>query len=450
MNIKEYLKTCNEIYHTTLNPREPGVCRIHLVPPKKVKPGIPWTVIVNGYSVIPLQSAWAVLLRLLIENINRTSGKALSDEDVEKIIEDTVKDAKTIFKNIPEKDIKTDIKDMVVTFSRLAVGKEPSSKIGYLTLSQYAKYMKAPHRMDIMVSAMKKNDVWNCNQKCLHCYACDEKMSEVNELGTEDWKKIIDNLKKACIPAITFTGGEATIRPDLVDLVEYSKWFVTRLNTNGILLTESLCKRLYDASLDSVQVTLYSYDKDIHNKLVGGEHFDQTVQGIKNALAAGLDVSINTPLCSINKDYVEMVKFAHSLGVKYFSCSGLIPTGNAKTEESTITALGKKEITEVVKTAFEYTSTNELEIAFTSPGWISDSALKSMKMVVPSCGACLSNMAIAPNGDVIPCQSYLNGTVLGNMLKDKWTTIWNNKQTKEIRKKAASNHAVCLLKEETK
>ena len=213
-----------------------------------------------------------------------------------------------------------------------------------------------------------------------------------------------------------------------------------------ILLTESLCHDLYEASLDSVQVTLYSFDKEIHNRLVGGDHFDETVRGIKNAVLAGLDVSINTPLCSLNSDYVKTIMFGQSLGVKYFSSSGLIPSGNALNEDSLITKLSREDISRVISEAHRYAKDNDLEISFTSPGWISERNLKIWGMVVPSCGACLSNMAVCPNGDVVPCQSWLNGQTLGNLLEDDWKKIWNNKETKKIRNLAATKKQVCLLK----
>ena len=447
MKLKDYLKNCNEVYSTTFDPKNQGVCRLHLVPPEDPKPTTPWVVIINGYSVIPLQSAWAVLLKEFITTLNSSNVKILDNENIRYLISTTVKNAKEVFTTAEESDLKDDLKDMIRTFRDLAVGKEPSTKIGYMTLKKYSKYMSAPHRVDLMVSAMEKNGKWNCNQKCLHCYASGEKVSSYPELSTSEWKKIIDKLKKARVPAITFTGGEATVRSDLVELVEYSKWFVTRLNTNGILLTEKLAKQLYDASLDSVQITLYSSDKEIHNKLVGADKFDDTVNGIKNAIKAGLDVSINTPLCSLNKDYLSTVKFAESLGVRYFSCSGLIPTGNAVKEDSTITRLSKDEITEVLKKAYDYTYCYNLEISFTSPGWIDEAVLKKLRLVVPSCGACLSNMAIAPNGEVIPCQSWLYGTSLGNLLNDEWTQIWKNKTCKDIRKTAINKEQTCLLKE---
>lgn len=70
-------------------------------------------------------------------------------------------------------------------------------------------------------------------------------------------------------PAGDLHRGEPTLRADLVELVDAAQWFVTRLNTNGRLLTPMLCQKLYDASLDSVQVTLYSRDPATHNALVG-------------------------------------------------------------------------------------------------------------------------------------------------------------------------------------
>ena len=257
----------------------------------------------------------------------------------------------------------------------------------------------------------------------------------------------ISKCREEYISQLTFTGGEPTKRNDLVELIDYSKWFVTRLNTNGVLLTEELCKKLYEADLDSVQVTFYSSNPEEHNKLVGANNFEKTLQGIKNAKNAGIPLSINTPLCSINKNYLETLKFLKELGVKYVSCSGLIITGNATKEESKETQLSEEELYNILKEATEYAKENLMEVSFTSPGWLTEEKLRELELDIPSCGACLSNMAIAPDGEVVPCQSWLNKDAgLGNMLTTNWKEIWNNPKCKKIRKFSSKTTGICPLR----
>ena len=55
---------------------------------------------------------------------------------------------------------------------------------------------------------------------------------------------------------------------------------------------------IWNKSKNLLQITLYSSDRETHNQLVGANNFDKTVEGIRNALDAGLNVSINTPLCT--------------------------------------------------------------------------------------------------------------------------------------------------------
>ena len=442
MNYKErkfYKENLQEVLHTNLNPYEPGVVRIHLVPAKynpfKADPSL---VILNGKDILPINLAWTILLAIFIKEVNNFKGNEVTEADLKKVVTKTVNKAFEIYKKPGRIVLKEDLNKILSVFIDIAEGREPQEKIGQLSIGDYASKMKAPHRMDLMVSSMVKDGKWNCNQKCLHCYAAGQTYAYKKELTTEEWKQIIDKCRKAYIPQLTFTGGEPTRRDDLIELIDYSKWFITRLNTNGVLLTEEYCKKLYNASLDNVQITFYSSNKEEHNKLVGANNFDKTVEGIKNALKVGLPLSINTPLCTINKNYVETLKYLHSLGVKYVTCSGLIITGNAKTEESKNTQLSPDELYDILKQAYEYTKENLMEISFTSPGWIEESKIRNLGLAVPNCGACLSNMAIAPDGEVVPCQSWLGEDAgLGNMLNTKWEKIWNSPKCKKHRSYSA-------------
>lgn len=446
--IKKYMReNFDEVMHTTLNPEGPGAVRIHLIPPKIEEGEVQASVaIINGQDVIPVNVAWAVVLSEFIKQVNKYDGRALSDDDVENILNETCSGVKKVYPLLPKKEIKEDVYLMMNSFTQIARGEAPDQEIGYMNLGDYAPHMRAPHRMDVMVSAMTKNGLWHCNQKCIHCYAAGQVHAEEEELSTEDWKKILDKIRAAGVPQVTFTGGEPTMREDLFELISHARWFISRLNTNGVKLTKEYCQELKNAELDSLQITFYSSDAEVHNKLVGAPQYDNTVSGIKNAIEAGLSLSINTPLCTLNRDYVKTLEFLHGLGVIYVTCSGLITTGNALTEESESLQLNKYDLMKVLSDAVEYCYANGMEINFTSPGWIDQDFFESLGISSPTCGACLSNMAITPGGKVVPCQSWLSGDVLGDMLADEWTDIWESDACRKNREYSAKMEGLCPLR----
>ena len=436
------------VRHITLDPKGRGVLRIHMIPPRQDADNAPFLLLLNGSRLVPLNLSWAILLANFMDRLEPFTGVEITESDWTAMAAGAVAETHKTYPFTSKERLSDDLATMIRSLVAIARGQEPEAEVAPLTLGEYAPEMTAPHRMDLMVSAMTRGGAWHCNQKCLHCYAAGQPLSDTPELTTAQWKEILAKLRAANVPQVTFTGGEPTLRADLVELVEVAQWFVTRLNTNGRLLTPELCRRLYDASLDSVQVTLYSHDPAIHNALVGAEGFDDTVAGIKNAVAAGLSVSVNTPLCSLNEDYAATVRFVHELGVRYVTCSGLIPSGSAEGAESQATRLTEEQLTDVLRRAVTVAEELGMEMDFTSPGWLKEETLRSMGLtLVPSCGACLSNMAIAPDGGVIPCQSWLSSQPLGNMLTDDWDKIWQSQRCAAIRAKSAKMEQLCQLRQ---
>lgn len=436
------------VRHITLDPKGRGVLRIHMIPPRQDADNAPFLLLLNGSRLVPLNLSWAILLANFMDRLEPFTGVEITESDWNAMAAGAVAETHKTYPFTSKERLSDDLATMIRSLVAIARGQEPEAEVAPLTLGEYAPEMTAPHRMDLMVSAMTRGGAWHCNQKCLHCYAAGQPLSDTPELTTAQWKEILAKLRAANVPQVTFTGGEPTLRADLVELVEAAQWFVTRLNTNGRLLTPELCRRLYEASLDSVQVTLYSHDPAVHNALVGAEGFDDTVAGIRNAVAAGLSVSVNTPLCSLNTDYAATVRFVHELGVRYVTCSGLIPSGSAEGAESQATRLTEEQLTDVLRRAVTVAEELGMEMDFTSPGWLKEETLRSMGLtLVPSCGACLSNMAIAPDGGVIPCQSWLSSQPLGNMLTDDWDKIWQSQRCAAIRAKSAKMEQLCQLRQ---
>ena len=436
------------VRHITLDPKGRGVLRIHMIPPRQDADNAPFLLLLNGSRLVPLNLSWAILLANFMDRLEPFAGLEITESDWNAMAAGAVAETHKTYPFTSKERLSDDLATMIRSLVAIARGQEPEAEVAPLTLGEYAPEMTAPHRMDLMVSAMTRGGAWHCNQKCLHCYAAGQPLSDTPELTTAQWREILSKLRAANVPQVTFTGGEPTLRADLVELVEAAQWFVTRLNTNGRLLTPELCRRLYEASLDSVQVTLYSHDPAVHNALVGAEGFDDTVAGIRNAVAAGLSVSVNTPLCSLNTDYAATVRFVHELGVRYVTCSGLIPSGSAEGAESRATRLTEEQLTDVLRRAVTAAEELGMEMDFTSPGWLKEETLRSMGLtLVPSCGACLSNMAIAPDGGVIPCQSWLSSQPLGNMLTDDWDKIWQSQRCAAIRAKSAKMEQLCQLRQ---
>lgn len=439
-------KHLNCVRHITLDPKGHGVVRIHMIPPRQDAADAPFLLLLNGDKLVPLNLSWAILLANFMDRLEPFAGLEISESDWRAMAASAVAETRKTYPFTPKTRLAGDLELMLTSLVAIARGQEPAVEVGTLSLGDYAAEMTAPHRMDLMLSAMRRSGAWHCNQKCLHCYAAGQSLADAPELSTQQWLDILRRLREANIPQVTFTGGEPTLRADLPELVDAAQWFVTRLNTNGQLLTPELCAKLYDASLDSVQVTLYSADPAIHNALVGVDGFDKTVQGIRNAVAAGLIVSVNTPLCSLNTDYAATLRFAASLGVRYATCSGLIPSGSAEGAESRATRLTEQELTAVLQGAVSVLEELSMELDFTSPGWLPEETLRALGLhLIPSCGACLSNMAIAPDGSIIPCQSWLSAAPLGNMLTDDWSAVWNSDRCAAIRAESARMDHICQL-----
>ena len=102
MNYKErkfYKQNLKEVLHTNLNPYEPGVIRIHLIPAKynpfKATPSV---VILNGKDILPIGLAWTILLAIFIKEVNKYKGNEITEEQLEKIVNTTVNKALKVYK----------------------------------------------------------------------------------------------------------------------------------------------------------------------------------------------------------------------------------------------------------------------------------------------------------------------------------------------------------------
>ena len=78
------------------------------------------------------------------------------------------------------------MEDLLDVLFAVARGNDPGAEIAKLSIRTYRDNMTAPHRMDLMVSAMTNScGEWQCNQKCVFCYAAGQVMGETAEMTTQ-------------------------------------------------------------------------------------------------------------------------------------------------------------------------------------------------------------------------------------------------------------------------
>lgn len=322
-----------------------------------------------------------------------------------------------------------------------ADGKPVNTYSGIEIDSPYSHHPSAPYRMDLALT-------YRCNNDCPHCY--NARSRSYPELGTNDWKKIIDRLWQINIPHLIFTGGEPTLRDDLVELIAYAeeKGQITGLNTNGRRLSDpKFLASLVDAGLDHVQITIESHDPEIHDQMVNHKGaWNQTAAGIKNSLASPLFVMTNTTMLQNNRDSLNAtLDFLGQSGVPTVGLNALIYAGRGK---DVGTGLSEEELKPLLELAQNKTHLQGQKLIWYTPTLYCYFNPLDMGLGIKGCTAALYNMCIEPDGGVIPCQSYYQQ--LGNLMKDPWKSIWEHDLALQLRKRdyVPADCQTCSLLEE--
>jgi radical SAM family protein len=217
------------------------------------------------------------------------------------------------------------------------------------------------------------------------------------ELATEEWSQILEQAWQAGIPHVTFTGGEPTLRTDLIDLVARAEAIgqVCGLLTDGLKLTDkSYLDSLLQAGLDHILLVLQpalaeswrAVDVILPEDIFLTVHL--TVRGDNAAAVPG---------------YLERLA---SRGLKSLSLTFADPHVVASDLTSKAAELG-------------------LSLKFDLPvPYSSDHPVaREMQDAAVQSGAGRAWLYVEPDGDVLPSQG-MAGQVLGNFLRDPWEKIY--------------------------
>ena len=162
-----------------------------------------------------------------------------------------------------------------------------------------------------------------CNLRCVYCMPEEVVFQDKSEMLTfEEITRFVEMVVPLGIDKLRLTGGEPLLRHDLPKLVAMLAAVKgikdLALTTNGLTLAKE-AKRLHDAGLRRITVSLDTLDPDRFRQLSRRDGLDHVLQGIDAALHVGFE-RIKVNAVSIRGmtelDVVPLARFARRLGLE--------------------------------------------------------------------------------------------------------------------------------------
>ena len=291
-----------------------------------------------------------------------------------------------------------------------------------------------------------------CNLRCSHCYQGDaggrelsfqEVQSGLSEIADllASWASCYD---LSFSPSFNITGGEPLLRTDLFDLLRgiTKRGYESFLLTNGTLIGAEQALMLNDAGVKGVQVSIEG-PEEVHDRIRGAGSYAASLRGIGLLVRAGMPVTMNTTLSSLNvQHFKSLVPIASSLGVQRLGFSRLVPSGRgAGLVDAMLSPAQVHELYDSVRSL----ETGGLELVSGDPLFsqlgTDDSPDKAVSTPRGGCAAGVSGLTILADGTLVPCRRL--PVPIGNITVDSVREVWASSPVLEALRDRSRYHGAC-------
>ncbi|BFF98575.1 molybdenum cofactor biosynthesis protein 1 [Drosophila madeirensis] len=249
-----------------------------------------------------------------------------------------------------------------------------------------------------------------CNLRCDYCMPADGVPLQPKDklLTTEEILRLARIFVEQGVRKIRLTGGEPTIRRDIVDLVAEMKALPqlehVGITTNGLVLTRLLLP-LQRAGLDSLNISLDTLQKDRFEKITRRKGWERVIAGIDLAVQLGYRPKVNCVLMrNFNEDEVcDFVEFTRERPVDVRFIEYMPFSGN---KWHTDRLISFKETVELIRQRWpEFEALpngpNDTSKAFAVPGFKGQVGFIT-SMTEHFCGSC-NRLRLTADGNIKVC-----------------------------------------------
>ena len=265
---------------------------------------------------------------------------------------------------------------------------------------------------------------YRCPLHCVFCYNPVDFARHEDELGTEDWLRVLREGRALGAVQLGLSGGEPLLRDDLETIVAeaHRLGYYSNLLTSGVGLTPERARALKAAGLDHVQLSFQDSTREMNDFLSHTKTF-----ALKSRVAAlikeqGWPMVLNVVIHRLNIDHVDrIIGMAHEMGAEYLELantqyyswaflnrSHLLPTHDQLRRAEACTDAWRERLGQAMR------------ILFVAPDYHEGKA----KRCVNGWGSTL--LSVAPDGVALPCHTarMLPGLAFPNVREHGLREIW--------------------------
>lgn len=257
---------------------------------------------------------------------------------------------------------------------------------------------------------------YKCNHLCKFCSCPWENPSggfeKGGELTTEQWFQVIDKVLSNGSLTITFTGGEAILRTDIKEIINYASMAFHKREMSSRIVLISNGRSLTDELLEcfrqnNVQLSLSLPGYKTFKEHTGVDNAEGVLNWIKKSHDAGLRTTANITVTKLNYDELfKTMSLALIAGADTVLLNRFLPGGRGLQYRQTL-ELTKEQINGMLDTAEEVLSYAD-RYGFTGtefPKCIIKKGIDHYKhlKIGTHCSAAKSFFVISPNGSIRVC-----------------------------------------------
>lgn len=286
----------------------------------------------------------------------------------------------------------------------------------------------AAHRMQQLDLATPVHMVWistnACNARCQHCSSASAERTP-DELTTAEILRVVDEFATAGVLDLGVSGDEPLLRRDLFDVIARVRahGMTIGVGSNGTSITRANARRLKDAGVDRLQISLDG-SKSSHDCL---RCWPGLFERVLRAIAVSIDAGLRTHVCcTINRlNASELASFAEAvcqLGVRRINFSRFVPTGRGAHSLDLTNQEWHQVISRCVEIRDRYRGTMEV-VTHLAQQVLVDPDVRIMQ-AFSGCQAGRAQGCLSANGNVMPC--VLLPVVIGNVRFASFEEIWRS------------------------